>query len=116
MSNTDINGNAELELAARRLLASGQRGMGPPRQSEPLDHHKVLDLVITKEPLFRGGPLNSKTVHVIATMFLNRELEVSLAERGHITINEQDITTSFLLPVSKHDPEARGRSRTWPCV
>ena len=47
---------------------------------------------------------------------MNRELEVALTERKHVTIDHEANTIPFLLPVSKNDPEAMGCSRAWPCV
>ena len=33
-----------------------------------------------------------------------------------MTLDDQELTMNFLLPVSKNDPEARGCTRAWPCV
>ena len=62
-----------LELAGRRFLASTQRGMGPPRQSEPIKYEDSLKIDFPIEPVVKDGPLNSKAVHVLSTMFLTRE-------------------------------------------
>ena len=105
-----------LDLAARRSLLSTQRGLGPVRQSEPLNHKKVLALNLSTRPLAKNGPLNPMAVHVMGTLFLTRELEAALAQRNHLTMNHRDFVVTWLLPVTKTDPEARGCKRSWPCV
>ena len=93
-----------LELAGRRFLASTQRGMGPPRQSERIKYEESLNIDFPIELVVKGGPLNSKAVHVTNTMFLTREIESSLALRRHVTLHHDDLKVSWRLPVSRADP------------
>ena len=105
-----------LELAERRFLASTKRGLGPPRQSEPLQHQKVIALDLGVAPINKNGPLNPKAVHVMSAMFLCREDESGTAERDHITMDNQKNKITWLLIVSKTDTEAKGCSRSWSCI
>ena len=107
--------SAELELASKRMVTSCQRGMGPPRQSEPLNYEAILLLDLPADPLIDGGPLNTKALAVMATMFLTREVEVAMAERSHVVADHEEKTISWLLPVSKTDYKALGCRRSWGC-
>ena len=105
-----------LELAAKRFNMSVSRGIGPPRQSEPLNIELILGLSIPCDPLVRGGPMNSLGVANLCTYFMVRELEAALARRRHITLNEEEQKVTWTLPVTKTDPEALGCSRDWGCI
>ena len=63
-----------------------------------------------------GGPVNSIAVVVLFTMFLLREIEGSLATKGHVTFDDAEQTISWRLPASKTDPTAMGCTRTWGCT
>ena len=88
------------------------RGMGPSRQSEPIDFKAALGLDFTNEPFFSGGPVGTRTVIVISTFFLLRELEASTARRVNVRCNPQAQTVTMRLPASKRDPYALGVERT----
>ena len=64
----------------------------------------------------KNGPINPTIVHIMALMFLCREVEAGTAERKHITMDAKRQTVSWLLPVSKTDVEARGCTRSWSCL
>ena len=99
-----------LDLAAKRFNMSVSRGIGPPRQSEPLNIELALGLSLPCDPLVRGGPLNSLGVANLCT------LDAALARQKHIAINGEDQKVTWALPVTKTDPEALGRSRDWGCI
>ena len=48
--------------------------------------------------------------------FCVREIELSLALRKHVVIDTDGQRVTWLLPCSKTDPKALGKSRTWDCV
>ena len=73
-----------LELAAKRFHRSTLRGIGPPRQGEPLNFSLLLLLSFGWLPIVTGGPCNTMAVIVLFTMLLLREIEGALAERGHV--------------------------------
>ena len=87
----------------------------PPRQSEPLEHEAVLKLELGSDPLSDDGPVNPMAVHVLSTCFMLREIEASLALRRHVSVDYRRKSISWLLPVSKNDPQARGCTRSWSC-
>ena len=105
-----------LDHAGRRFVNSTQRGIGPPRQSEPLNFTLLLMCVFGWAPLVAGGPVNTIAVLVLFTMFLLREVEGSLALRAHVTVNTGDETITWSLPSSKTDPQAHGCTRSWGCT
>ena len=104
---------ASLQLAANRFHHSTLRGIGPPRQSEPLNFSLLLLLSFGWLPIVTGGPCNTMAVIVLFTMFLLREIEGALAERGHVQLDHDQATVTWSLPASKTDPQARGCTRTW---
>ena len=61
----------------------------------------MLLLDLPMDPIINGGPMNTKALAVMATMFLTREVEIAMAERSHVVANHEDKTIYWLLPVSK---------------
>ena len=96
----------DLELAGKRMVMSCQRGMGPPRQSDPLNYEAILMLDLGTEAIVPQGPINTKALAVMGTMFMTREIEIALAERSHITVDKKRKIIKWRLPVSKADPQA----------
>ena len=99
---------ADLALAHRRFTMSCERGMGPPRQSEPLNYEAILELDLKMDALVNKGPVNTKGMAVMNTMFMVRELEAALAMRKHIAMYQEMKLVTWELPVSKTDPRALG--------
>ena len=95
---------------------STQRGMGPSRQSRPVNFEALLLLDLGPEPVVKNGPLGTENLIVLFTMFLIREIEGSLALRTHVHLNAVALTVTWHLPVSKNDPAALGCQRTWGCT
>ena len=60
-----VTWSADLELARRRFVASCQRGMGPPRQSEPLNNEVIVALDMSTDPIVDNGPVNTHGVMVL---------------------------------------------------
>ena len=57
-------------------MASTLRGIGPPRQSEPLNYEAVLLMDLPVDvPIVARGPINTKALAVLFTCFLLREME-----------------------------------------
>ena len=89
--------------------------MGPPRQSEPLNYEAILEMHMEAEPIIKKGPVNTKGLAVLCTMFMVRELEAALALRRHLDVDTKALLVTWELPVSKYDPNALGCKRTWGC-
>ena len=106
----------DLDLAYKRYKASTQRGMGPPRQSDPLNLEAVLLLDLPTSPIVKNGPINSKAVACLYSFFVLREVEGSLAKRSHVRVNDKSCKVSWRLPVSKCGPAALGCAREWGCT
>lgn len=92
------------------------RGIGPARQSCPLQHHRVLELPHDEEALSPGGPLHPVRTAILATLFLLREIECSTAVLSSWSFDKTRLEFTWLLPSSKTDHLALGVSRTWPCM
>ena len=106
----------ELELAARRFVQSTLRGIGPGRQSQPLNFELMTTMDFGDGPLVEGGPIGTESLITMFTFFMVRELEGALAARRDIHINTVTSTVTWHLPVSKTDPAALGCERTWGCT
>ena len=102
-----------MELAARRFNLSTRRGAGPPRQSEPLNFELLANLQLGWEPLVVGGPVNTHAIVVLFTFFMVRELEGAVAKVAHLSLDEDELTVTWSLPVSKTDYAATGCKRSW---
>ena len=105
-----------LELAGSRFVASVSRGIGPPRQSEPLDFLTAAGHDHGDEPVVKDGPLGTNSFITVATFFLLRELEASTARRHNVRLNTEELSVTIRLSASKTDPMALGVERTWGCV
>ena len=111
--DTGTTWSSLLNHAGRRFVNSTQRGIGPPRQSEPLNFTLLILCTFGWAPLIPGGPVNTMAILIIFTMFLLREVEGSLALRAHINMHKGDDMITWPLPSSKTDPQAHGCTRTW---
>ena len=103
-------------MAGRRFLASTQRGIGPPRQSEPLNFELLLTLTLGVSAIVPSGPINTIAVVVLFTMFMLREVEGAVARRSHVKVDTRLRQIVWQLPVSKTDPHAHGCERAWGCT
>jgi hypothetical protein len=92
------------------------RGIGPARQSAPFHLQRLLALDVASAPLVTGGPAGAKAMALLASMFLLREVEVSLACISAWTFAPLDLELSWHLTSSKSDPLALGTTRTWGCL
>ena len=106
----------QLKLAADQFRASTMRGMGPPRQSGPIDYITAAMTDYGEDPVIKNGPIGTNNLIVIGVMFLLRELELATARRANCRINNKTKTVTMRLTASKRDPEAIGIERTWGCV
>ena len=106
----------QLELAFKEAKRSVERGQGPARQSAPLDVVAVASQSVGFEPIHGDWPVNPKGLFVMGSMFMMREIEISLTRVCHIKLNVASGTLAWLLPASKTDPKALSVTRTWSCV
>lgn len=106
----------ELTYELRAAQRSISRGVGPSKQSFPLDIAKVLKLEPVEGAVVPGGPIGVVDFALVGTFFLARELELACAKVGHFYIDEPAHEATWNLPVSKNDVEALGTHRTWGCI
>ena len=96
------------------------RGLGPPRQSGPLDLDRLPACVKwpTECAAIPGGPLNPKAVIIIGSFFMLREIELSLALRRHLwfTGDGPNLCVFLRVAASKTDPQAISFTRHWGCL
>ena len=107
-----------LSRACRKSKRAATRGIGPARQSAPLDLelvHRALQHH-SGQPVCRGGPLGIGSLVTCGSFWMLRELEASCALVRHITVDKVALTVEWLLPVSKTDVKALGCARRWGCV
>ena len=97
-----------------------RRGLGPSRQSEPLQLEGVATLpseqLSEAEPLVRDGPVGPWNLAVLGVYFILREIEISLSLASSITLNFALKIVSWLLPSSKTDCSALTTTREWHCL
>ena len=105
-----------LELASRRFNLSTRRGMGPPRQSAPINFEFAVTLHFSDEAIIEGGPIGMQSLIVMFTLWLVRGAEGMMANRSHIRMSWEDLTVTWKLAVSKGDAAALGCERTWGCT
>ena len=105
-----------LERCRRQCCASTQRGIGPSRQAIELPIRALATLQLSSEPLVDNGPIGPASWAVLSAFHMTRGAETACALASSLTIDSEALTESWLLPVSKTDPTARGCLRTWGCV
>ena len=103
------------ELEAREGGRTLSRGQGPPRQSADFCVITMAKNEKHRPALTQGGPVNPVGCIIIATAFINREIEAACAKVNHITFDENKMIVNLRLPVSKTDPTAVGCSLHWGC-
>ena len=106
----------QLDLAASKFNISTTRGMGPGKQSEPLDFKKLVEVDINEVVSNPKYPVKPGFAVVLFSFFLLRELECACAQRGDMTLDRKGRTVTLKLSVSKNDPRAIGCTRSWGCV
>ena len=105
-----------LQLAVRKATTSVTHGIEPARQSAPLDLAMVWRTEYPWEPVAGGLPLGGKLLVICGAFFCPRKIEISLALRKHVCVDEKARQVSWNLPFSKTDPKALGKVRVWECV
>ena len=105
-----------LAQEARLSIRSVTRGMGPPRQAQPMPFLELCALELGALPVSRDVPWNPKAVAVISSGFLLREIKAAYAQTNHLTIDEGSKPATLLVPVSKTDRTAVGCRRAWRCT
>ena len=108
--------DATLARAYKRFNMSTSRGIGPGKQATPLQLRKCLDLDLSNDALFAGGPVGTPQLITLFTYFLLREVEGSYALWSDITLDLEARVVSWFLPASKTDPKAKGCTRSWGCL
>ena len=73
-----VGWNLTLGLARRRLVSSTQRGLGPPRQSEPLNFAMLVLISFGWAAIVPGGRVNTLGVLMLFSMCLLRELDLQM--------------------------------------
>lgn len=106
-----------LDDIARPASRSAQRGIGPARQSAPLDLPALEDLDPISKAFTPNGPMGALDMAIAGSFFLMREIEISLAVSSHVTLQGSGIglTASWNLPVSKTNPRGDLCVSVWGC-
>lgn len=107
---------ADLDLEFKDSIRSVERGMGPSRQSYPIDLRQInliLDVFLPVRDDGPGAPIDAVT---FGGCFMMREIELSLLLFRHVTLDEVSRCVSVYLPASKNDREGNGVSRQLSCI
>ena len=102
-----------LDWAYKRFNMSVSRGMGPPKQAEPLPFDALHAKTWPEEPVVKGGPVGTGNLITLFTHWLVRDMEGALAMAKDMHINTESQTATWRLCVSKTDPKALGCERAW---
>ena len=108
--------SAQLQHEEKAAIRSVLRGIGPARQTAEMGLDAVHGLKLGDECIVAGGPMAPGRLFDVASFFLLREIEASLALLSHVTLNQTSKVITLRLPVSKTDPRALGCTRSWGCV
>jgi hypothetical protein len=111
-----VRWSEELRHEMARSFRSVNRGVGPGRQSHPLDIQAVGRLSIAPAAFAPMGPVNPKAFGILGGFFLTREIEISLALASHLTLATDKHEVTWNLPASRSDPHGIGEYRTWGCT
>ena len=96
--------NPRLEKEMVDGTRSVLRGVGPSRQSQPLP----LELIVASEielVMEDDMPVGVKEMIVFGSLFMMREVELSLLRCRHVAIDMDARTVTVRLPASKNDIE-----------
>ena len=72
----------QLARAARLFNLSTSRGIGPSKQSQPLDFEKCMKLNLGEDEVVTNGPIGMMSLIVLFTYFLLREADGGLSDVG----------------------------------
>ena len=108
--------SSTLDWAYKRYNMSVSRGIGPPKQAEPLPFERLMELSLPDEPIIPGGPVGTDNLITLFTHWLVRDMEGALAIAKDLHINTESQTATWRLSVSKTDPKALGCERAWGCL
>eukprot|EP00971_Amphidinium_carterae_P340361 6478664-Amphidinium_carterae.3 len=104
-----------LDLALKRSVRSCKRGMGPGKQSRPIDITHVIGQA-DAQPLVQDGPIGFANLLIVAVFHMLREIEVSALKVMDVKLRHDTQVESLYLSVSKTDPCALGCWRSWGCI
>jgi len=105
-----------LDLEAKHGNRSVNRGLGVARQSASFDLVALAALGDNGPVCGAGSPLFPKELSIIGALWILREIEVAWASFKDVTINEDELTVNWFLPVSKVDTRAKACDRSWGCI
>ena len=81
---------------------------------------EVAALDLAPDPLVAAGPVDPGCAVIMGAFWCTREIELALALRSRITVRPakglNKLRVSWLLPCTKSDPSALGKTRFWECV
>ena len=101
-----------LAHTATWVTRSVLRGIGPARQSCSFNFVKLCRLTCLPDPLVTNGPQQPQHLAILATIFLLREVEASVAKLSAWTFDLELLELTWNLPGTKTDPKALGVPRT----
>ena len=101
--------------AVTDMIRSCRRGLGPSRRCEGLIMENLPALPGGAAAWAAGGPMRPRSVLVIGSWYMLREIEFSNAETRSVHFNMAVLSITLTLPVSKADPSALGTSVTHGC-
>ena len=102
-----------LDVTIKECTRSVTRGTGVARQSGELPLAEVAELDFRELPVSRDAPFDLPSTAVLSTLWVLREVEAAWAAAGDVVLDERAAKVHWKLPVSKTDPRAVSRMRSW---
>ena len=110
----------DVQLALGMYIRSALRGIGPASLKDAFMLEDITKLGIAPDILQPSACVAPVQMVVLGSWFLTRGIEASAARTSHLTFTQDELgevsLVNWLLPVSKTDVQARGTTRSLPCV
>ena len=103
----------QLDIAMKAAKRSVLRGLGPSKQAASLplvDVAMIDDYDLMHTPAM---PLGGVFTFLVIAFFMLREVEAAYLKVKHLVVDKVLMTIALTLSVSKVDPTASGRRRSW---
>ena len=108
-----------MTLALQRIERACLRGAGPPKQGEPFQFERFVELPEGDEPWVPFGYIGPKRAMIVGAWWMNREIELSNLWVQHVQVtfsSDGRLQAALRLPASKRDPQALGEERLHGCI
>lgn len=103
----------QVEIAINDAIRSIERGQGPGRLKDGFSLTELIQVDLSTLSLIEATRVR---MVILGCWWLTREIELSAALRRHVTINEDRLTATWTLPISKTQCQGDLIERTHRCL